>query len=176
MTPAVLLLDVASDNAAVPHRDDADDAARAHTPPKNLVYLEPFGNGLLYSLDYERLLLHEHLGLRAGASWFSWSVSDYGGTGKLTLVSFPLVASAYAGTLRHKLQIGLGATILYTVASTDTTGTSFGKSGLALAATAVLGYRYLPPDGGFTFGAGFTPLYRPGRFLPWGGVDAGWAF
>ena len=178
LLPVTLLAIASATAATAAPGEQRDDVGREHKAPTNLVFLEPLGNGLLYSLDYERLLAHDHVGLRVGASWFSWSVSDYGGSGKLTLVSFPIVGSYYVGTQRHKLQVGLGATILYTVASTDTTGTAFGndRTGLGVAATAVLGYRYLPPDGGFTFGTGFTPLWRPGRFLPWGGVDAGWAF
>jgi hypothetical protein len=73
----------------------------------------------------------------------------------------------------------MGFTVLYTSASTDSTGVKYEGSGvgLGLAATGVIGYRYLPHDGGFTFGAGFTPLLRPSKgFLPWGGVTVGWQF
>jgi hypothetical protein len=159
-------------------------SANESTPPadegtaSNVVFVEPLGNGLLYSINYERLFERYHLGLRAGASYFSWAVSSYGGSGNLTLVSFPLVASYYVGATRHKLQLGAGATILYLAASSDSEGTKFegDRAGAGVAATAVIGYRYLPPHGGITFGAGFTPLLRPGRFLPWGGVSGGVVF
>jgi hypothetical protein len=69
--------------------------------------------------------------------------------------------------------------VLYVATSTDSTGTKFsgGEDGVGLAATAIVGYRYVPPGGGFTFGGGFTPLVRTGKgFLAWGGLSAGYAF
>lgn len=146
-------------------------------PASNAVFAELLGNGLLYSINYERFLWPIPIGIRAGASFFTYAVSDVSGSGNLTLLTFPITASYYWGTLHHKLQLGLGATILYTSASSDSSGTSYGNTGLAIAATAIVGYRYLPIGRGFTFGAGFTPLLRTSRgFLPWGGVTAGYVF
>jgi hypothetical protein len=144
----------------------------------NVVFAELLGNGLLYSVNYERIIDRWNLGLRAGVSYFTYPVSSYGRSGNLTIVTFPLVASYYIGTPQHKLQLGLGATILYTGVSSDSTGTKFEseRSGAGISATAVIGYRYLPLDRGFTFGAGFTPLLRPTSFLPWGGAEAGYIF
>jgi hypothetical protein len=144
----------------------------------NVVFAEAFGSGLLYSLNYERIIPSWNIGLRAGASYFTYAVSSYGASGNLTLVSFPLVASYYLGWRNHDVQLGLGATILYTGVSTDSLGTKFesDRSGLGLAATAVIGYRYMPHDGGISFGVGFTPLLRTSRFLPWGGANVGYAF
>jgi len=162
------------------------DVAAATTPPApsaretrvvNVVDFEVLGSGLDYSLNYERIYLAWGLGLRAGASFFTYKLSNATGAGNLTLATFPLVASYYIGPPHHKLQLGLGATILYIDASSDAAGTKFGSTGLEAAATAVIGYRYLPKCRGLTFGAGFTPLVRAGKpFLPWGGVDVGIAF
>jgi hypothetical protein len=155
----------------------APDAAEA--PPSNAVYAELLGNGLLYSINYERMLPAYHLGLRAGASFFTDKISSASGSGNLTLASFPFVASYYLGPPRHKLELGLGATILYVDAASDSTGTKYQGSvgGLGIAATAVIGYRYVPRGHGVTFGAGFTPLLRETKgFLPWGGAMVGWAF
>jgi len=120
-----------------------------------------------------------NLGLRIGASFIAYDVSDANGSGALRLISFPMVASYYFGTTAHKLQLGLGATILSFAASSDSTGTKFAGDvdGLGVAATAVVGYRYWPYDHGISFGAGFTPLLRSTKgLLPWGGVDVGYAF
>jgi hypothetical protein len=148
-----------------------------HTAP-NSIFFEAFGSGLLYSLNYERFIEKYDVGLRAGASFFTYAVSSYGSSGNLTLVSFPLVASYYLGWAKHKIQLGLGATVLYLAASSDSRGQTFDseRSGLGLAASGVVGYRYLPRDSGFTFGVGFTPLIRASKFLPWGGINAGYAF
>ncbi len=159
-------------------------SAQAPPPPSppiahrsNAVFAEVLGNGLLYSINYERFIWPIPIGLRAGASFFTYAVSDVSGSGNLTLVTFPITASYYWGTLCHKLQLGLGATILYTSASSDSTGTTYGSTGIGVAATAIIGYRYLPVGRGVTFGGGFTPLLRASRgFLPWGGVDVGYVF
>jgi hypothetical protein len=144
----------------------------------NVIFAEALGNGLLYSINYERIIERWNIGLRIGGSYFTYAVSTYGKSGNLKLATFPLVASYYFGTPRHKVQLGLGATILYTGVSSDSTGTKFEseRSGGAVSATAVVGYRYLPPDGGFSFGVGFTPLLRASAFLPWGGAHAGYIF
>jgi hypothetical protein len=148
-------------------------------PAPNVVRLELLGNGLLYSLSYERIFPEWNLGLRAGASFFMDKISSAAGSGNLVLASFPLVASYFVGPPHHKLELGLGATVLYTDAASDSTGTKYqgSVSGLGIAATGVVGYRYLPSGRGLTLGAGFTPLVRATKgFLPWGGVSAGYAF
>jgi hypothetical protein len=153
-------------------------ALEAERSAPNVLFAEAFGSGLLYSVNYERLVPSWNIGLRAGASYFTYAVSSYGASGNLTLVSFPLLASYYVAFRNHNLQLGLGATVLYTGVSSDSLGTKFesDRSGLGLAATAVIGYRYMPRDGGISFGVGFTPLLRTSRFLPWGGANVGYAF
>lgn len=176
-----------SDTAAPPEPPPAQAEAPPPPPPasdtpqrtaSNTVFAEALGNGLLYSVNYERIIDSWNIGLRIGASYFSYPVSSYGASGNLKLATFPMVASYYLGTPRHKLQVGLGATILYLGVSTDSAGTKYegDRSGGGVAATGVVGYRYLPPDQGFTFGVGFTPLLRTSRFLPWGGANAGYIF
>jgi hypothetical protein len=145
----------------------------------NEIFFEALGSGLLYSLNYERIIDKWNVGLRVGVSYFTYAVSSYNRSGNLTLVSFPVLASYYYGLWRgHHLQLGLGATILYTGVATDSLGTSFDaeRSGFGLAASAVIGYRYMPRDGGVSFGIGFTPLVRASKFLPWGGANVGYAF
>lgn len=147
-------------------------------PASNLVFAEALGNGLLYSIDYERMVDAWNVGFRAGFSFFTYGVSSYGGSGNLTLVSAPLVASWYYGPKSHKLQLGLGATLLYLGGSSDSQGTEFAgdRAGLGVAATGVVGYRFVPRTGGFSFGLGFTPLLRTSSFLAWGGANVGYAF
>ena len=145
----------------------------------NDVFFEALGSGLTYSVNYERIIDKWNVGLRAGASYLTVPVSKYDRTGNLTLVSFPVLASYYYQLWRgHHLQGGLGATLLYTGVASDSTGTKFvaERSGFGLAASAVVGYRYIPRDGGVSFGVGFTPLLRASKFLPWGGADVGYAF
>lgn len=155
----------------------ADAPATERTAP-NVIFAEALGSGLLYSVNYERIFERWNLGLRGGVSYFTYAVSSYGSSGNLTLVSFPIVASYYLGWRSHNLQLGLGATLLYTAVATDSQGTRFDgeRSGAGVAATAVVGYRFIPRSGGLSFGVGFTPLVRASRFLPWGGANVGYAF
>lgn len=172
-------------------RAQAAEVAQVSQPPQaspdertahNVVFAEALGTGLLYSVNYERLFdapwIRGHLGLRAGASYFTYSVSSYGRSGNLVLVSVPIVASYYYGWRAHHLQVGLGATVLYTGVATDSEGTKFEneRSGAGVAAAGVIGYRFMPRDGGLTFGVGFTPLLRASKFLPWGGANVGYTF
>lgn len=168
----------------------AEAPAQAPSPvvrqnPPNAIFAEALGNGLTYSLNYERIFAPWggaspwSLGIRGGASYVAYKVSDAVGSGVLHLATFPVVMSFYVGLPHHKLQLGLGATLLYVSAITDAAGTNYQSAteGFGLAATAVIGYRYMPARTGFTFGVGFTPLLRSGKgFLPWGGASAGIAF
>ncbi len=153
--------------------------APAPAPAPNAIFFEALGNGLVYSIDYERMLDAAPVGLRGGASFFTYKISDASGSGNLTIATFPLLASYYLGSTPHKLQLGLGATILYVSASSDATGVKYDSaaSGLGVAATGVVGYRYVPDGRGVTFGVGFTPMLRASKgFLPWGGASVGYAF
>ena len=168
----------------------AEAPAQAPSPvvrqnPPNAIFAEALGNGLTYSLNYERIFAPWSssspwsLGVRGGASYLAYKVSSAAGSGVIHLASFPVVLSFYVGLPHHKLQLGLGATLLYVSSITDAAGTGYQSNveGLGIAATAVIGYRYMPEHTGFTFGVGFTPLLRAGKaFLPWGGASAGVAF
>jgi hypothetical protein len=153
-------------------------APAEHVPP-NAIFFEALGSGLLYSINYQRMLADIPLGLRVGASFITYKVSSAEGSGNLLLATLPLMVSYYVGPPRHKLELGLGATVIYFSASSDSTGTKFEGPGvgLGIAASGVIGYRYMPDTRGVTFGAGFTPLLRsPKGFLPWGGASVGYAF
>jgi hypothetical protein len=174
----------AEEPALTPATEQPAPAAPAATEPAsprtapNVIFAEAFGSGLLYSVNYERMFDAWNIGLRGGASYFTYSVSSYGKSGNLVLVTFPIVASYYIGWRSHNLQLGLGLTIIYTGVATDSEGTKFEgeRSGAGLAANGVIGYRYMPRDGGISLGVGFTPLIRTSKFLPWGGASIGYAF
>ncbi len=147
-------------------------------PLGHVAFVEFLGNGLLYSANYELLVRPWNTGFRVGVSYFATKISDNVLSHPYTLVTVPLLFDYYLGTVHHKLQLGLGATVLYTRVSTDALGISYGSNdGLAVAATAIVGYRYFPRDRGFSFGLGFTPLLRASKsVLAWGGADVGWVF
>ena len=81
----------------------------------------------------------------------------------------PLVANYYVGSPNHKLQLGLGG-VFY-----DREGV--GVTSKEVFGTLVVGYRYLPYDGGLNFGVAFTPFFGHGVVLaPSGGLSLGYGF
>lgn len=161
--------------------DVAPPIAPEKTPAHHAVFLDLLGVGLLYSVNYEYVFERPRIGLRFGASFFTYGVSKYEQSSNLSILSFPILANYFLAIPRHPnhvIEFGLGTTVLYTSTSKDSKGVNYAgdRAGFGIAAAGTLGYRYLPVAGGFTFGAAFTPLLRSGGFLPWGGVNAGWFF
>jgi hypothetical protein len=122
---------------------------------RNAIYLEFLGNGLMYSINYDRLFT-ESFGMRVGAS-YSTPAGHF--------VTFPLMANYFVSWGSSKLEMGLGACVILQpeyqsvsfMAATDED-----IRGNGVLATATLGYRYQPTDGGFVFRVGVTPFY--GKF------------
>ncbi len=158
-------------------RDRArDEEEKEPRTAKNAIFVEGLGNGLIYSVNYERLLGSPDVGLRVGASYMSIGASGGGASSRVSWASFPLVASYYFGSPSHKLQLGVGATVVHVTGSASSGSLVGSASGITAIPTAVVGYRYIPRDGGFAFSVGFTPMYVPGEgggFLPWGGLSLG---
>lgn len=155
-----------------------EDERRTRTA-NNSVFVEGLGNGLAYSVNYERIFESPDLGLRVGASYMSVGASGDGGSSKVSWFSLPVVGSLYVGSENHKLQLGLGVTFVYVTSAVQSGSLVGSSSGLVPMPTAVVGYRYIPAKGGFAFSVGFTPLYVTGRgggFLPWGGLSLGAVF
>jgi hypothetical protein len=172
--------------APLPRRGHAPAPAPSPPPPtwsnveerrprraENLLFVEAGGNGIFYSIDYERLL-GDSFSLRAGLGFVRLKPA----TVTASLFTVPLLGNYYAGGREHKLQLGAGMTLISM--SGNQKDAVVGVTGVVVAPTFAVGYRYLPARGGFTFFAGLTPLIVPGRtngaFLPWAGISVGWAF
>lgn len=166
------MADRPSDNAR-PHKGKGERKA------KNLVYLELLGSGLLYSVNYERML-SDDLSVRAGFSYWSMSLSASNASdrasAKVEVVTVPLLFNYFVGGRDHKLELGAGAVAMYASASASSGSSRISGEGVGIAGAGVVGYRYSPADGGFVFRAGFTPLVGKGGVLPWGGVSLGGTF
>jgi hypothetical protein len=192
------MLTCASVPAAPGHADAAEPAAISPTPSppgasaddppsprapspgsrtaRNSVFAEFLGNGIVYSLNYERFLGEDRgvaPSLRIGVSVIPW-------------LAVPFLANVYVGGLDHKLQIGVGATIVTPLPPDNAHGNGPIICSCVIGLpTAVVGYRYVPHDGGFNFGLGFTPLFNVqalgpgssfGDFLPLVGASMGAGF
>lgn len=136
------------------------------------VYAEIFGNGLLYSFNYDQRFAKrlDGLGYKVGLSYLSVN-----GSGAAT---FPFGLNYLLGKNGKYFELGLGGTYLIgfdgqnTFASGDDRTVEDGLIG-----NMSIGYRNEPVDGGFLFRATLTPLFGYGVFWPlYAGVSFGYAF
>lgn len=141
---------------------------------KNAVYLELAGNGVLYTLNYERAF-SESVSGRAGLFWMSVDAAGQNSSGSATLNLIPVTANYFVGT-NHRLELGAGPLIVRASAEASTAGFDAESSGLGVGGTATIGYRYQQPDGGFVFRIGLTPVFSSAGLLPWAGLSLGYAF
>ncbi len=129
--------------------------AQAPSEPisRNTFFLELGGNGMFYSLNYDRILLNRDtwkLSGRVGALYLPLF-----GAGNRQMVGGPVEISYLRGRGRHFLELGLGGTVLY---DTYALGSNSRINDLAVMAVARIGYRHQKPEGGFFYKVGFTPL------------------
>jgi hypothetical protein len=126
----------------------------------NVVFGELAGNGILLSMNYEKLVSNR-LGLRLGVG----SLYGFGTT-------VPLMINFYRGN-RYRLETGAGLVFL----PSWNNDVSFGSAGSALI-TSTLGLRFQQADGGIIIRLSATPFYdlttKRIRFLA--GASIGVAF
>ena len=177
----VVLLGVAMAVTPV-HAETVPTLSTVHTAPsrtaKNSVFLELGGNAGIYSLNYERYLT-DNLAARIGAGYFAATFTDDEEESEGELWLIPATVSYVGiGAGSHRLEIGGGVLIGHASETTSTFDLDdvVTDSGTAVVGTATFGYRYAPKHGGFTFRAGFTPLFNQHGFLPWAGTSLGYSF
>jgi len=137
---------------------------------QNQLYLELGGNGLIYSINYERLL-SENFTLRGGFGITPGLIFVEG-----TFIHIPVTASYLIGSKTSKLELGLGATY-FAGKDTEIFGLDAGDQFLVFL-TGIIGYRYTSPAG-FVFRVLFTPIYNSEEdpyFYPSFGLSFGFAF
>jgi hypothetical protein len=166
-------------NAPAPSGDRVASAPTEPSRVRSSIFLEAFGTGGLYSLNYEARL-GSGLGARVGASYVR--VGTSGGSsaaGNLEVVTVPAMASITFGRREHNIELGVGATALWFSGRARIVFATVERSELLFLATGFVGYRYIPRDGGIMAHVGFTPLVMFGdgmKVLPWGALAAGWSF
>lgn len=143
--------------------------------PRNAIYAELFGNGGVFSINYDRRI-REDLALRAGFA--SWSSEDFWSDNEISITAVPLMAIWLRGSGRHKLEAGGGILA-------GRREETFGDDGSFVSLIGVLGYRYQREPRGFLFRAGFTPFlgvsggeaaYPDEGFTPSAGFSFGYGF
>jgi hypothetical protein len=154
-------------------------AQEAVVSARNAVYLELGGNGIAYSVNYDRRFGNVWTG-RAGFMIFEASGIDEstGNEVDVSIAIIPVMANALVGKGTHRLELGIGP--LFAMAGGDIEDANVGEvdefssAGLA-GVTGTFGYRRQPADGGFVFRASLVPFYS-GRPQLWAGLSFGWAF
>lgn len=136
-------------------------------------FVELLGNGLLYSVNYERVY-RDHLSVRAGVmvGGASVTVNETGNSASVGMILAPIMASTLVGSGKHRLEFGAGLLGIAFFGSVEPVGNI---STLALGATARIGYLYLPDSPGTTFRFAYTPLLT-GTFSHSIGLAVGWMF
>ena len=136
----------------------------------NSLYLEFFGSGYLYSVNYDRLFT-ENIGARIGFMYFAADWVLFFNDVELLLI--PTTLNFLVGTGKHKFEFGAGPVFI-----SGSLG-FFGSdpvSGSGVGWTGTIGYRYQKSEGGFMWRIGFTPFLAGGEFLPSGGISLGFSF
>ena len=148
---------------------------------RNAIFLELFGNGGLYSLNYDRLIT-DNVSARLGFA--SWTASDFLGEGETSLTTVAGMANYFVGRSRHRLEFGAG---LLAGRRTDVIefGTIIRERATVLDLTGAIAYRYQKPTRGLLFRASLTPFFSlqgdadaypdDGLFLS-GGISIGYSF
>jgi hypothetical protein len=135
---------------------------------KNHLFIELFGNGLVYSVNYERTLPRTFTArIGVGAAWES--------------VFVPVTFGKVFGHRNNHIEVGIGNTAnIYQSKSSHQTE-------IALIATGLVGYRHTSEKKPLVFRLGFTPWYVYSDLAPntsqdrahlvlWGGISAGYVF
>lgn len=146
---------------------------------RTALYLEILGNGGLYSINVERKLTSKFFGRVGVGSW-----STEGGYGDETFVTFPVMGNFLFGEGANRLELGAGLMVGWS-SSKSVFGEGNDRNQGIFSLTAVVGYRYQKPGGGFMGRIGLTPFvdlsgnedpYLDSGFYLSGGVSVGYSF
>ena len=162
--------------AAAPLAAQTAPAARAAS---NAVYLELGGNGLMYSVNYEKHLPATGTAVRAGLGYMSVSASGGGGSANASMVAIPLTFSWLGrGQGSIKPELGAGATaVRFSGSSSIGFGNDVQAGAFVPLATFIAGLRIAPRNGGFNFKLAYTPFWHPDvGFFSWAGMSFGMSF
>jgi len=126
----------------------------------NSFYIELFGVGLFYSINYE-YRLNPWLGLGLGAT--QWEIGLWGITTEV-IGLFGHLRVLLGGLSAHHLETGISGGALMS-----------GSTSLPLL-TPVFGYRFQPAEGGLLFRLTLLALFTVEGIVPFFGVSLGGSF
>jgi hypothetical protein len=133
----------------------------------NSVQLELGGHGLMYSLNYERILMNADRFKIAGQVGFSYyppftGVIDYW---------IPVGINGLYSIRNHHIEFGAGV-IINRISTRDANNIAIDWDWEGFL-SARLGYRYQKPNGRFIFRAGFTPVMETNILTKSKYIDSG---
>jgi hypothetical protein len=138
---------------------------------KNAVYFEFGGQGILYSLNYERRIA-QYASLRLGfTAWRTRSSTTRSG-----FTGFPIMINFLTGKRNSNFEAGVGlvpAIVGVGISNGIVSGSD--KSTLVLL-TGTFGYRYQPLKGGFLFRIGLNPIISREKAIILPGISLGGTF
>ena len=117
----------------------------------NAVYFELFGNGGVFSVNYERALT-PRVRLRGGVA--SWTSESFFSDAETSFTTFPLMLQFVQGGGAHHAEAGAGVLLGH-----GSREFSVDESGGFVSLVGLIGYRYEPPQRRLVLRAGFTPFY-----------------
>lgn len=144
--------------------------------PRNAIYVEGLGQGLLYSVNYDHLFTR-HWDFRVGFA--SWAITPFFffSSGKTKFTGVPLLVNYIVGGSVNHLELGIGAVVGFTSTRGRLWwGSDYSSSGSAFLGTATIAYRGETPGGGPMVRLAFTPFFTFKRIEPYGGISLGFCF
>ncbi len=139
---------------------------------KNSAQVELGGHGLVYSLNYERILVNGQRFKTTGQVGFAYyPASNESDPCKYCVRNsrIPIVINEIFSFSKHHIELGVG----YVFIRMPPGAYSVGSGGYF---TGRLGYRYQKPNGHLIIRIGFTPIFRNYNFYPIGGLAIGYSF
>ena len=162
LIPAVLLASAAFADTTTTVAQEVPEPAR------DAFYLELLGNGLFYSMNYDRKFT-DHVSGRVGITFIGATIA-------------PIMANYLAGNGNHRFEVGIGPMLVSVPEGAEVEVDNeeleqeLEDGGVFVLGTGTFGYRYQPVNGGFVFRIGLTPILAAGGGLPWAGMSFGYAF
>ena len=140
---------------------------------KNSFQIELGGHGLVYSINYERILFNAQHFKTAAQIGFSYYPPSTG----VRDIWMPVCINELYSLGNHHIEGGVGYVVIReAIRDAENNPDEWFWSGVF---TGRIGYRYQKPEGHLVLRAGFTPFMEHGtahEFHPSGGVAVGYSF
>ena len=132
---------------------------QAQPSAKKTIFFEELGNGILYTINYDRMVSD------------TWS-ARVGLMSHPAITVVPIMANKLKGAGNSKLELGAGVMLIEVSPILNFFLTNDDHLG-PVGVTTTIGYRYQRPDSGINFRIGLTPAFLP-KFVVTAGLSLGY--